>query len=93
MMTLSLAVRNLLRNRRRSLATLLALVKPQFEAAQHDIGTKGVVSDPQIHLDVCNGVMAWLRHQDWTPMNIVASPIRGPEGNQEFIVWAKYNIG
>ena len=76
----------------RSGAILMALIKPQFEAARHDIGTKGVVSDPQIHLDVCNGVMAWLRHQNWTPLNIVASPIRGPEGNQEFIVWAKCNI-
>jgi 23S rRNA (cytidine1920-2'-O)/16S rRNA (cytidine1409-2'-O)-methyltransferase len=75
----------------RSGAMLMALIKPQFEAARHDIGNKGVVSDPQIHLDVCNGVMAWLHHQNWTPINIVASPIRGPEGNQEFIVLAKYN--
>jgi 23S rRNA (cytidine1920-2'-O)/16S rRNA (cytidine1409-2'-O)-methyltransferase len=73
-------------------ALLMALIKPQFEAGRHDIGNKGVVSDPLIHLDVCNAVMAWLHHAHWQPLNIVASPIRGPEGNQEYIVLAKCNI-
>jgi 23S rRNA (cytidine1920-2'-O)/16S rRNA (cytidine1409-2'-O)-methyltransferase len=73
-------------------ALLMALIKPQFEAGRHDIGNKGVVSDPLIHLDVCNTVMAWLHHGHWQPLNIVASPIRGPEGNQEYIVLAKCNI-
>ena len=71
-------------------AQLVALVKPQFEAGPASVGKGGVVRDPEIHREVCERATAWVAAQPgWSVMAIVESPILGPEGNREFLLYAR----
>jgi len=71
-------------------ASLVALIKPQFEAGPKDVGKGGVVRDPAIHRAVCERAAVWISAQDgWHVVGIVESPIRGPEGNREFLLYAR----
>ncbi len=67
---------------------LVALVKPQFEAERDEIGKGGVVKDPSVHERVCSQAAAWVSSRDWIAQGLVESPIRGPEGNIEFLLAA-----
>jgi 23S rRNA (cytidine1920-2'-O)/16S rRNA (cytidine1409-2'-O)-methyltransferase len=67
---------------------LIALIKPQFEAAREEIGKGGVVRDPAVHERVCSEVAAWLVDRGWHVFGVTASPITGPEGNVEFLIAA-----
>lgn len=69
-------------------AQLLALIKPQFEAGKNEVGKGGVVRDKNIHKRVCKEVCAWLEDQNWKVQGLTQSPITGPQGNVEFLVWA-----
>jgi 23S rRNA (cytidine1920-2'-O)/16S rRNA (cytidine1409-2'-O)-methyltransferase len=69
-------------------ARLVALIKPQFEVGPDRVGKGGVVRDPALHQEVCDRIAAWLPERGWTVEGIVESPIRGPEGNIEFLVSA-----
>jgi 23S rRNA (cytidine1920-2'-O)/16S rRNA (cytidine1409-2'-O)-methyltransferase len=68
---------------------MLALVKPQFEAARNEIGKGGVVRDPAVHARVCDAAAAWIERRGWTVEGIAESPITGPEGNREFLLAAR----
>uniref|UniRef100_A0A7S0EGX8 Ribosomal RNA methyltransferase FtsJ domain-containing protein n=1 Tax=Hanusia phi TaxID=3032 RepID=A0A7S0EGX8_9CRYP len=70
-------------------AVLLALIKPQFEALRHEVesGT-GVVRDGKVHERVCSEVSSWLESVGWKVQGITQSPITGPNGNVEFIIYA-----
>jgi 23S rRNA (cytidine1920-2'-O)/16S rRNA (cytidine1409-2'-O)-methyltransferase len=70
-------------------AVLVALIKPQFEAGQAEVGKGGVVRDPAVHARVCAEVEAWVQAQGWRVEGITASPITGPEGNIEFLIAAR----
>jgi 23S rRNA (cytidine1920-2'-O)/16S rRNA (cytidine1409-2'-O)-methyltransferase len=71
-------------------AQLVALVKPQFEAGPAHVGKGGVVRDPQVHREVCERAASWVAAQPgWSVMGIVESPILGPEGNREFLLYAR----
>lgn len=71
-------------------ACLVALVKPQFEAGRAHVGKGGIVRDPEIHRRVCERVAAWLAGQPgWSVVGITESPIRGAEGNREFLLYAR----
>ena len=71
-------------------AQLVALVKPQFEAGPASVGKGGVVRDPEIHREVCARAAAWVAAQPgWSVARIVESPILGPEGNREFLLYAR----
>jgi 23S rRNA (cytidine1920-2'-O)/16S rRNA (cytidine1409-2'-O)-methyltransferase len=70
-------------------AVLVALIKPQFEAGQAEVGKGGVVRDPAVHARVCAEVEAWVQAQGWHVEGITASPITGPEGNVEFLIAAR----
>ncbi|HEX2794001.1 MAG TPA: TlyA family RNA methyltransferase [Croceicoccus sp.] len=70
-------------------ATLVALIKPQFEVGRGEVGKGGVVRDPALHARVCDEVSDWLTGSGWTVRGLVPSPITGPEGNVEFLVWAE----
>jgi 23S rRNA (cytidine1920-2'-O)/16S rRNA (cytidine1409-2'-O)-methyltransferase len=71
-------------------AQLVALVKPQFEAGPAQIGKGGVVRDPEIHREVCERVAVWVAAQPgWSVVGNVESPILGPEGNREFLLYAR----
>lgn len=68
---------------------LVALVKPQFEVGRGEVGKGGVVRDPALHARVCAEVRAWLEDAGWRVQGIVESPIKGPEGNVEFLIAAR----
>lgn len=70
-------------------ADMLCLIKPQFEAGREKVGKKGVVRDAAVHREVLDGYMAHFPEAGFTPMGLDFSPIRGPEGNIEFLVWLK----
>jgi 23S rRNA (cytidine1920-2'-O)/16S rRNA (cytidine1409-2'-O)-methyltransferase len=72
---------------------LIALVKPQFEAARAEIGKGGVVRDPAVHERVCAAAAAWLRGRGWRVVGVTQSPITGPEGNVEFLIGAEKGAG
>ena len=69
-------------------AQLVALIKPQFEAGRTEVGNGGVVRDASIHARVCNEVQLWLESIGWSVRGLTESPITGPKGNVEFLVWA-----
>jgi len=70
-------------------AQLVALVKPQFEAGPSRVGKGGVVRDPAVHREVCEGAASWVAAQPgWSVVGIVESSILGPEGNREFLLYA-----
>lgn len=70
-------------------AMLVALVKPQFEAGPKAVGKGGVVRDPEVRRAVCDAAAAWVASQGWTVVGIVDSPIEGPAGNREFLLYAR----
>ena len=69
-------------------ARMVALIKPQFEAERGEVGKKGVVRDPAVHSRVCDDVRQWLEGEGWAVVDVVESPITGPEGNIEFLIAA-----
>jgi 23S rRNA (cytidine1920-2'-O)/16S rRNA (cytidine1409-2'-O)-methyltransferase len=69
-------------------ATLVALIKPQFEAQRRDI-KKGVVRDAAVHEAVCADIAAFLWSQGWCVVGRMPSPILGGDGNREFLVEAE----
>ena len=70
-------------------ARLMALIKPQFEAARGEIGKGGVVRDEAVRARVCGEVAAWLTGEGWDVEGVVESPITGPEGNVEYLIAAR----
>lgn len=70
-------------------ALLVALVKPQFEAGPGAVGKGGVVRDPAVHHMVCDAAAAWVAAQGWSVVGIAGSPITGPAGNKEFLLYAR----
>ena len=61
------------------------LVKPQFEAGRDKVGKKGVVRDPAVHLEVLEHFLVHARESGFTVLGMTFSPIRGPEGNIEYL--------
>ena len=71
-------------------AWLAALIKPQFEVGKGRVGKGGVVREPELHKEVCDRIEAWVGAlPGWTVRGIVESPIKGPEGNIEFLIAAE----
>ncbi len=69
-------------------ASLIALVKPQFEAGKGRVGKRGVVRDPSVHEEVIRGAAEAATDADLVVRGLTYSPIKGPEGNIEFWMWA-----
>lgn len=67
-------------------AHLAVLVKPQFEARREQVGKGGIVRDPQVHREVLLGVIAAVPGMGFAPLGLAVSPIRGAEGNVEFLL-------
>ena len=61
------------------------LIKPQFEAGREKVGKKGVVRDPNVHLEVLENFLTHAKDSGFTVLDITFSPIRGPEGNIEYL--------
>ena len=66
---------------------IVALIKPQFEAGREKVGKKGVVREPTVHEEVIFRVLALARQMELTPKALTYSPVKGPEGNIEYLVW------
>ena len=64
---------------------VLCLIKPQFEAGREKVGKKGVVRDPAIHKEVLEDFVALVNHLGFTILGLTFSPVKGPEGNIEFL--------
>jgi len=70
-------------------AHLIALIKPQFEVGKGRVGKGGVVRDPALHEEVVARIRTWLEGEmGWRVLGVTESPIRGPEGNIEFLIAA-----
>ena len=67
---------------------LVALVKPQFEAGKGRVGKRGVVRDPEVHTDVLAAAVEAVQAGGLVVRGLTFSPIKGPEGNIEFWMWA-----
>ena len=63
----------------------VCLVKPQFEAGREKVGKKGVVRDPNVHEEVLATFLQFAKELDFTAIDLTYSPIRGPEGNIEYL--------
>ena len=67
--------------------TVVALIKPQFEAGRGKVGKKGVVKDPQVHIDVITNIVNASGELGLVPIGLTYSPVKGPEGNIEYLVY------
>lgn len=67
-------------------AYMVCLIKPQFEAGRQQVGKKGVVRDPAVHRDVIVRILSFARSAGFAVKGLDFSPIRGPEGNIEYLV-------
>ncbi len=68
-------------------ADIVALVKPQFEAARAEVDRRGVVRDELVHAAVIGRVAAWCVEHGLRVRGVATSPLLGPAGNKEFFLW------
>ena len=79
------AVRTLLKDG----GQVVCLVKPQFEAGREKVGKKGVVRDPAVHREVLENFVSSVAGLGFSVAGMSFSPVRGPEGNIEYLAWLK----
>jgi 23S rRNA (cytidine1920-2'-O)/16S rRNA (cytidine1409-2'-O)-methyltransferase len=65
---------------------IICLIKPQFEAGREKVGKKGVVREKSIHIDVIKDIINYCLLNNWEVNNLTYSPIKGPEGNIEYLL-------
>lgn len=70
-------------------ACVVCLIKPQFEAGREKVGKKGVVREKSVHTEVVSGFLDFVPGIGFTVMGLDYSPIRGPEGNIEYLALLK----
>ena len=68
---------------------IVALIKPQFEAGREKVGKKGVVREPSVHCEVIEEVTKFAQNTGFQILGLDFSPIKGPEGNIEYLMYAK----
>lgn len=66
---------------------MVCLIKPQFEAGREKVGKKGVVRDRKVHIEVVRTVMNFAMESGFLVKGLTYSPIKGPEGNIEYLMW------
>ncbi len=70
---------------------ILALIKPQFEAGKKDVSRgDGVIRDPEIHRQVLMDVLNYAKEEGFAIQGLIKSPLLGPKGNAEFLVWLNF---
>ena len=70
-------------------AFIVALIKPQFEVDKGQVGKGGVVRDPSLHQQVLDRLSRFFEDVGWTVLGHIPSPLLGPKGNKEFLVYLK----
>ena len=73
----------------KSFGTIVALIKPQFEVGRGEVGRGGVVRDPDKHAAVIQSVCSLAEGLNLEVIAVTESPITGPKGNREFLVYLK----
>ncbi len=73
-------------------APAVFLIKPQFEAGREKVGKKGVVRDPAVHLEVIEKIFGLVTEQGFGVLGLDFSPVKGPEGNIEYLIYLKKNV-
>jgi 23S rRNA (cytidine1920-2'-O)/16S rRNA (cytidine1409-2'-O)-methyltransferase len=73
-------------------AHVVALIKPQFEAGRDRVGKGGVVRDPQVHAAVLRSIVQTAQELGCSPSDVIRSPILGPAGNVEFLMWLRPGV-
>ena len=68
-------------------ADVVALIKPQFEAGPKQVGKGGIVKDTAVHKEVVANILEWATANNFVAMNVIQSPIKGGDGNIEFLIW------
>ena len=68
-------------------ATMVCLIKPQFEAGREKVGKKGVVRDPSVHMTVIQEIMQFAEDEGFFAYALSYSPVKGPEGNIEYLLY------
>lgn len=66
---------------------LVCLIKPQFEAGKQYLNKKGVIKDKKIQTNVIEHIITFSKELEFVPLGLSYSPIKGPEGNVEFLLW------
>jgi 23S rRNA (cytidine1920-2'-O)/16S rRNA (cytidine1409-2'-O)-methyltransferase len=72
---------------------VVALIKPQFEAGRGQVGKNGVVREPSIHRDVCINIIRYAQQIGYRVEDLSFSPITGPKGNIEFLLFLRNGDG
>lgn len=72
---------------------MVCLIKPQFEAGKEKVGKKGVVRDPAVHLEVLEAFLKHAQDAGFSVKDLTFSPIRGPEGNIEYLGYLSVGCG
>ena len=72
-------------------AQMVCLIKPQFEAGKDKVGKKGVVRDPKVHEEVVHRIIDFVHIAGFDVLHLDFSPIKGPEGNIEYLVHIEKN--
>ena len=75
------------------LSQVVCLVKPQFEAGKEQVGKKGIIKDPKVHIEVIENVISYAVESELYPMNLSYSPITGAKGNIEYLLQLEYKPG
>jgi len=70
-------------------AFIVALIKPQFEVEKDQVGKGGVVRDPSLRKEVVDNLVQFFEEADWHVKGYTPSPILGPKGNQEYLIYLK----
>ena len=73
-------------------AQVVCLIKPQFEAGREEVGKKGVVRDPKVHLEVLERFLEFVPTAGYSVMGLDFSPIKGPEGNIEYLGYLRKGV-
>jgi len=69
---------------------IIGLIKPQFEAKKNEL-KKGIVKDNSVHKRICNIYINWFKEdENFEYIGLVESPIQGPKGNREFLIYTNY---
>ncbi len=67
----------------------VCLIKPQFEAGREKVGKKGVVRDPQVHVEVVRDIVGFCLQNGFSVCGLTYSPVKGPQGNIEYLVFLR----
>ena len=71
--------------------SIVALIKPQFEANKGEVGRGGVIREPMLHANILARMIDWLVNNNYRILNLVRSAVTGDKGNKEFFVLIRHD--